>query len=75
MSRSDEYRANAAECQKMARIAKNPGEKATWLAMAEDWLRMIPPPLRSAAEKFATSQQSLGTGRENSERPSVRAEH
>ena len=38
MSKSDEYRANAEECQRMARAATNPAEKVIWLEMAADWL-------------------------------------
>jgi hypothetical protein len=41
MSKSDEYRANAQECQHMAGISRNPDEKAVWQRMAEDWLRMF----------------------------------
>ena len=51
MSRSDEYRENAAECQKMARLAADPGERVTWLEMAADWLAMIPEAVRSDSEK------------------------
>jgi hypothetical protein len=43
MSKNDEYRANAAECQRIARITRNESEKRTWLDMAESWLRMIKP--------------------------------
>jgi hypothetical protein len=42
VSKWDEYRANAEECQRMARISRNPDEKATWQRMAEQWLGMIP---------------------------------
>ena len=52
MSKSDEYQANAEECQRMARRATDPAEKVTWLEMASDWLRMIPKAERSAGEKF-----------------------
>ena len=42
MSKSDEYRANAQECQRMAGISRKPEEKAVWQQMAQDWLRRIP---------------------------------
>jgi hypothetical protein len=42
MSKPDEYRANAQECERMAAISRNPNEKATWLEMAQQWLGMIP---------------------------------
>jgi hypothetical protein len=41
MNKNDEYRANAAECQRMARFTRNESEKRTWLEMAESWLRLI----------------------------------
>ncbi|MEA2876831.1 MAG: hypothetical protein QOF14_2027 [Hyphomicrobiales bacterium] len=70
MSKSDEYRENAAECQKMARLATNPGERATWLEMASDWLRMIPKAERSAGEKFDDQNRDEGTHQDES-----KAEH
>jgi hypothetical protein len=39
MSKNDEYRANAAECERMARTAPNESERRTWRQMAESWLR------------------------------------
>jgi hypothetical protein len=64
LSKSDEYRANAnaAECQKMARIARQPGDKAMWLQMAEDWLRMVKQPRQSAFDKFDAGERAQGTG-------------
>jgi hypothetical protein len=47
--KNDEYRANAAECERMARFTRNESEKRTWLDMAEAWLRMIKPAAQSAA--------------------------
>ena len=66
MSKSDEYRANAEECQKMARLATHPGEKITWLQMASDWLRLIPKAERSASEKFDDQNRDQGTQQEPS---------
>jgi hypothetical protein len=66
MSKSDEYRANADECQKMARRATHPGEKATWLQMAQDWLRMIKQPEQSASDKFDAAEKAQGTGQDKS---------
>jgi hypothetical protein len=39
MSKSDEYRANVAECERMARAARDDSERRTWRQMAESWLR------------------------------------
>ena len=41
MSKPDEYRANAQECERMAASSDNPNQKAKWLQMAQQWLRMI----------------------------------
>jgi hypothetical protein len=55
VSKNDEYRANAAECERMARFTRNESEKRTWLDMAESWLRMIKPASQSgAADRFDT---------------------
>jgi hypothetical protein len=61
MSKADEYRANAAECQRMAGMTNNPAEKATWLGMAEHWLRMIPKQSKTPAEKFDAAEAKQGT--------------
>jgi hypothetical protein len=53
MNKNDEYRANAAECERMARFTRNESEKRTWLDMAESWLRLIQPARPSdMAERF-----------------------
>ena len=62
MTQSDEYRANAQECERMAGITTNPADKVTWLQMAADWLRLIPSPppsdleIRHAREDGRTHQ-------------------
>ena len=61
MSKSDEYRANAQECERMAGLARNPGDTATWLQMAAHWLRLIPSPRPSASEKFDAREKAEGT--------------
>lgn len=66
MRKHDEYRANAAECERMAHRAKHPGEKATWLQMAQDWLLMIPAPRQSASERFDAAERARGTGQDRS---------
>jgi hypothetical protein len=39
MNACEEYQANAAECQRMARVTRNAKERQTWLEMAAAWLR------------------------------------
>jgi hypothetical protein len=70
MSKNDEYRANAAECERMARFTRNESEKRTWLDMAESWLRMIKPAPQSAA---ADGFDALGP--QGAHRLSSRTEH
>ena len=67
MGKSDEYRAHAEECQRMARRARNPADKATWLAMAEDWLRMLPKQRQSASDRFDAAEKAQGTGQTRSD--------
>jgi hypothetical protein len=53
MNKNDEYRANAAECERMARFTRNESEKRTWLEMAESWLRLIQPsPPSGVTDRF-----------------------
>jgi hypothetical protein len=52
MSKNDEYRANAAECERMARFTRNESEKRTWQDMAESWLRLIQPSSAVASDRF-----------------------
>ncbi len=40
MNRTDECRANAEECQRMAGSAVRGDEKQMWLEMAESWRRV-----------------------------------
>ena len=41
MNRSDEYRRNADECQRMADNTSNENDKRAWLRLAESWMRMV----------------------------------
>jgi hypothetical protein len=66
MSKDDEYRANAAECQRMSEITKNPADKQTWLEMAAGWMRMIRQPQPSASDKFDEAEKTQGTGQARS---------
>ena len=60
MNKNDEYRANAAECQRMARFTRNESEKRTWLEMAECWLRLIQPSQSSdLADRFDSSRRAI----------------
>ena len=66
MNNSEEFRANAAECQRMAEATKNPGDKRRWLQMAESWLRMIKP-RQTASDRFDTAERAQGTEQRKSD--------
>jgi len=40
MGSSSQYRESAAECMRAAQAAKSPGNKALYLTMAEEWVRL-----------------------------------
>jgi hypothetical protein len=67
MDKTDEYRANAQECERMAASSRNDADKSTWLQMAAHWLRLIPQPNRSASDRFDDLEASQGTHQKRSE--------
>jgi hypothetical protein len=58
MSKPDEYRANAQECQRMAGISRDPNERVVWQEMAEHWRSMIPKPESPKSNQFEAVRQS-----------------
>lgn len=58
MNKSDDQ-TNSAECQQMAAVNRNRAEKATWLEIAEAWLRILPYAKRTGAE--AHKHSTVGT--------------
>jgi hypothetical protein len=41
MNKNDELRANAAECERMAKGSQNEVDRQSWLGMAWHWLYMV----------------------------------
>ena len=68
IGKQDEYRANAAECQRMAGLTRNQAEQQTWLEMAASWLRMIKRPRQTTSQKFEAVERDRRTGQERSDR-------
>jgi hypothetical protein len=66
MTKSDEYRANAHECQRMADRTVNNAEKVQWLRLAQSWLRMLQRTDTSKADSFRGEEDARGTGQEDS---------
>ena len=50
MNKDNEYRENAAECERMARLTRDKTDKRAWLDMAQHWRR---PNQRSARREPA----------------------
>ncbi len=54
MNKLDEYRGNAAECERMVRVSVDLREKAIWQEMVAHWLRMVE---SAEADTFSASVQ------------------
>jgi hypothetical protein len=63
MSKVNEYRANAADCRRMANSTKNSLEKHMWRDMSESWLGMIG---YAEREDFAAEEREHGTNQSQS---------
>jgi hypothetical protein len=61
MSKPDEYRADAQECQRMAGISRKLNEKALWQQMAQQWLGMVPKVESPKSDHFEARQRSMQT--------------
>jgi hypothetical protein len=59
----NEYRANAADCRRMADSTKNALEKDMWRDMSESWLGMI---AHAEREDFAAEAREHGTNQPQS---------
>ena len=44
MNKDNEYRENAAECERMAHLTRDKTDKRTWLDMAQHWRGLISVP-------------------------------
>ena len=63
MSKVSEYRANAAECRRMADGTKNAVERRMWCDTSEFWLGMIG---LAEREDFAAGERQHGTNQSQS---------
>ena len=63
MNKVNEYRANAADCRRMANSTKNSLEKHMWRDMSESWLGMIG---YAEREDFAAEERKHGTNQSQS---------
>lgn len=58
MRKADEYRANAAECRRMADSKESAQERHMWRDMSASWLGMI---THAEREEFADKEREYGT--------------
>lgn len=66
-SKYDDYHRNADYCLRMALSASSDEYRASWLAVAQSWLRMIPPDrVKTAQQIFDEYVQAHGTGQDDS---------
>ena len=60
----NEFQKNAAECERMARVAPNEEERCLWRALADKWERMTPPNSAVDYTDFDRLEAQVGTGQE-----------
>jgi hypothetical protein len=66
MNKSEECRANARECVRMASEAINILDKRKWLEMAASWVRKITQLDSPASDEFDATEALRGTGQDKS---------
>ena len=68
VAKSDEYRAKAGLCRRMAAAAIRPQDKATWLKLAAGWLALIHTRNQLAADRLEAMEREPHNRQEKSER-------
>jgi hypothetical protein len=61
-----EYRNNAEEAERQARLAKNDTDKAYWLSLMAGWLSLLPKPEPTEEERFDQHAEEVSTHQEKS---------
>ena len=68
-SRDEEYRRNAMVCERMSHTTSNENIRASWLKIAESWLRMIPEESPSDQHSFDLASDPNRSREADSKRP------
>jgi hypothetical protein len=63
----DDYRKQAAAAQDQADKARNDGDRASWLRIAQGWLGLLPASKPTSSEKFDEQASQRGTGQPRNE--------
>ena len=75
MSKSDEFRRNADECQRMADRTSHDGDKRAWLRLAQSWLAMMRPDGRTAGPQTAADDFDAREGAGGTRQPQSTEAH
>jgi hypothetical protein len=67
MNNDDEYRRQAADAEKQARLAKFDLDRESWLRIAQGWLSLLYKRPQSDEEAFNAQSKAKGTGQDDSE--------
>ena len=65
MNKDNEYRENAAECERMARLTRDKADKRSWLDMAQHWRGLISDARRGPAARGLAMGIERATWRAN----------
>jgi hypothetical protein len=65
--KEDKYRQYAEEAQALAEKAISERDKASWLKIAQSWLRLLPQRTPTAEERFEVDVRERGTGQDTSD--------
>ena len=68
MSSDDEYRRQAADAEKHARLARNDGDRESWLRIAQGWMSLLRKRPHSDEEAFEAQSAAKRTQDESDTR-------
>lgn len=63
----EQYRRNAAEAERQAKLAKNEYDRASWLRLVRDWLALLPKYEQNVGAKFDDDAAARGTNQKDSD--------
>jgi hypothetical protein len=67
MNIDDEYRGQAKEAERQARLALNDADRESWLRIAQGWLSLLSKRLDKDKQAFNTESKAKGTGQDDSD--------
>jgi hypothetical protein len=67
MNNDDEYRGQAKEAERQARLARNDADRESWLRIAQGWMSLLSKRPGKDERAFNTESKAKGTGQDDSE--------